>query len=473
MLQHEEKINKDKSGFFGNYIEKYPLAPLHYIIDLGSNQYMKSIIISVQVQYIDYDSIGYNLKVITDKLKTIEALSEQQFIHFLYSKSQNLSEELRQQKIKELVKSLDLKWQKERNKKLRASKKGNEVDDPKKNKNVTAPAATEDVEHDSDDEQVIQELEKDVPSLAQFRNTENETENIENELNEMQIINCVNPKDQTRTNIFSSFNTNKTAEPTINAAKEYIDNLAKLNHVDDNYIFEHLIPDEETVLESSELIAKFEYQKMDIFDSRNWSMLKYVGEKGKIIRKFMSRATAEKVRAVAVESFTRTKLENNLWKRDNEKALQEYHKYKNDDSVKLIITDKDQKFYDEIKLKEKILKEKYEQQAESKEEAEEHDDEQPEDMDEDEDDDLPKTAKRTKKKTTTRKPIVEVVFDNTLATCVTSDKGLILFSLQKKCILTFMEFQKKNIFTKCCLLKKCIHGTFLFEIICLTEFEIF
>ena len=437
MLDHDDKITKDKNQFFNEYLSKYPLAPIHYIIDLGSNQYMKAIIISVQVQYIDFNAIGYPLKVITDKLTTIEALTEQQFIHFLYSKTQSLTEETRQIKIKELVKSLDEKWVKDR-RKYEKSKEKESAKDPNKNVHPSQE------EHASDDD-VVTQMQTEIQQTT-TTNIENQSINIENELSDIQVIDCIDPSEEQRKNIFMGINTKIVAEPNLNLSRPFLTQLKQLNQVEDNYVFDHLIPPEEKIEETSELEAKFEYTDMDVWNSGNWTMLKYVGDNGKIARKFMSRSTAEKVRAVAVESFQRTNLQTQLWTRDNAAEFEKYEKYKEDTTKKVIVIDQDELFYKSISKKEKQIKEfeekkqamdedeeddedEDEDEAEAEDEDEDEAEEQEEDDDDDDEDvDINKNKnlkKKKKKKTKSKSNEINIVFDNTLATCVTTDKGMI------------------------------------------------
>ena len=230
--------------------------------------------------------------------------------------------------------------------------------------------------------------------------------------------------------IFAGTNTSKVAEPSINASNEFLRNLTKLNVVEDNYVFDALIPSEELVDESSELEAKFEYQQFDVFEANNWTMLKYLGDNGQIVRKFMSRTTAENVRSFAVESFMRTSLENKLWQKDNEEQLKQYEEYKNDPNVNLIISDEDQQFQDEIFQKQKLLKSK-----EMKDE-----DEEPEE----------KKKDSSKKKSKKKKKTIEIVFNNQLATSVTTDKGIFnilnLYKIYISYIFFFVTFFLKFIF---------------------------
>lgn len=438
MLDHDAKINKDKQNFFDQYLSKYPLAPIHYIIDLGSNQYMKAIIISVQVQYVDFNAVGYPLKVITDKLTTIEALTEGQFIEFLYSKTQGLNEETRKIKIKELVKSLDEKWVKERTKHEKAQEKESAIDP---NKNVHPSQE----EHPSDDD-VVSQMQKEIQQTTPT-NIENQSINIDNELQQMRVMDCIDPSEEQRKNIFMGLQTTIVPEPSLNVSKPFLQQLKMLNQVQDNYVFNHLIPPEEKVEETSELEAKFEYNTMDVWDSKEWTMLKYVDDNGKIARKFMSRSTAEKIRAVAVESFRRTNLQTQLWTRDNAVEYDRYEKYKEDTTKKLIVIDQDELFYKSISQKEKEIKQIEEEKQAMDEDEEDEDvnvvededenqdevepeEQQEDDVDDDDDDDIDinknkKIKKKKKKKTKAQSNEIKVVFDNTLATCVTTDKGII------------------------------------------------
>ena len=423
MLAHEKDINSEKSAFWQDYNINYPLAPMHYIIDLGSNQYMKAIIVSVQVQIIDYDSIGYNIKVSTDKLSTIEALTAKQFIDYLYSKSQKISESERHLKIKSLIKQLDKNWQKQRaasvKKTIKKSQKTKPVsqDDGADDEDVPVDE-NDDIVAASDDEIMGEMPNVNVdPEDGTIIHTPSESANINNELN-MTVIDCVDEKNEQSKNILM-MNKSDVQQPKINISAEYLNNLQNLNTVDDNYIFDDLIPDEQLIEESSELIAKFQYQELDVFSANNWTMLKYLGEDGKIKRKFMSRTTGENIRSFAVDSFMRTSLQNKLWEVDNAEQLEKYNQFKNDPNVNLIVTDTDEQFIDQIFEKQKKIK-----QAESKQNEEEDEDDEMK-SDEDDDDD---TAQSTKsKKKSEKKKTVEIVFNNELATCVTTDKGLIYY----------------------------------------------
>ena len=97
-------------------------------MDLGTNALMQSIIIFVQIQCVDFKTIGFQHSTFTDNLYTIEAFTEEQLISLLYSCNIKNEEEIKT-KMQKSTHELDEAWLKER-KKTSKSKKKNIENEP-------------------------------------------------------------------------------------------------------------------------------------------------------------------------------------------------------------------------------------------------------------------------------------------------------------------------------------------------------
>ena len=405
MLKYSNDIVVKRDRYFNDYSNQHPLTPLHFIVDLGSNSFMKSIIISVQIQYVDFQTTGFQRRTFTDKLYTIEALNEEQFIHFLYSCKDKHSEDI-QTKIKKLMFELDKDWVKQRKKGIKQSQK----DKSKKN----TENESENTENESKNTENENEME-----IDDNKQENDDVENIENERNNLNLneINCIGSGDKMP--LINIPDTETCDEGKLILTKEYEEKLKKLQTIELDYNFDHLIPNDESKDESiDELDFKFEYEELDNFDHNNWVQCKFIDATGKVIRRFMSRKTADKVRHCTVKSMAKNSLQTEVWKFDNHEMLQleksTLADIESGANKKIVYTSEE----DEAKAaRRKLVLNKFQPKHSSMDV-----DEEIEDVDEDEQD-----KNRNKKRGRPTKEIVKIIFDNTFAHLVTSDGGLLYF----------------------------------------------
>lgn len=378
---------------------------------------MQSIIISVQIQYIDFKTIGFQRRTFTDNLYTIEALTEEQFINYLYSCKIEEADDIKT-KIKKLMHDLDKDWLKERKKSSKSKKKNIEIesenieDDPNKNKNIS-----ENIENESDEEDIDIDNED-----------ETETENIENEYSELDEINCIGSEDELQ--FVEPPETQTCDEGVIILNKEYQKKIEQLQKIDSDYDFDHLIPKEKKTIEQleSEYEYKFQFKELDHFDHKNWLLWKFFDTNGKLIRRFASRKTAEKVRNCTAKSMAKNSLQTEVWHFDNQKMLDLEEKtlqeIKEGANKKIIYTSEE----DAIKtLRRKLVLSKFQPSAEEKKsmDVEEEKDEEEEEETEEEEERGKKTDKPRRGRPPKEK--VTIKFDNTFAHLVTSDGGMSLY----------------------------------------------
>ena len=209
MKQNSTGIKVAERKWFQQYNEENPASPLHFIIDIGSNPYMKCIIISIQVQYIDRSSIGFPRKIKTVALEVIEALPEEEFIKHLIKKwdgKGNITD-----KINIFMNKVNKQWLKERQQNIRKKKKAKD----KKNQKILAAALKiQQKEQDPNRNRNINESREQSIAAMQDDETTNTTNVLPN------ITNPPISSSTTSTNIDNETEsgTNETATATTNTA---------------------------------------------------------------------------------------------------------------------------------------------------------------------------------------------------------------------------------------------------------------
>lgn len=252
LRENSKQIKLTDRKWFHQYNEENPASPLHFIIDIGSNAYMKCIIISIQVQYIDRTKIGFPRKIKTVALEVIEALTEEEFIKHLIRKwngEGNLTE-----KINVFMNKVNKQWIKERKQNIRKKER-----DRKKNKDRLLAAAAQlqqndDNNHniDASKQQQSQEVQYD-----EIVNTQNVSTDITNEQisssstttnTQNDTVNITNESSSTTTNIAKQTNIQKplkhtSVQPRINTAN---DELSQSQDMDNDTKMDELGDQDET-----------------------------------------------------------------------------------------------------------------------------------------------------------------------------------------------------------------------------------
>ena len=325
---------------------------------------------------------------------------------------------------------LDKDWLKERKKSSKSKKKNIEIesenieDDPNKNKNIT-----ENIENESEEEDMDIDNEDDT-----------ETENIENEYSELDEINCIGSEDELT--FAEPPDTQTCDEGVVILDKEYEKKLKQLQKIESDYDFDHLIPKEKKTIEQleSEYEYKFQFKELDHFDHKNWLQWKFIDTNGKLIRRFASRKTADKVRNCTAKSMAKNSLQTEVWNFDNQKMLQLEEKtleeIKQGANKKIVYTSEE----DEIKtLRRKLVLSKYQSSPEEKKSMDVEEDKDEED--EEETDEEEEQQKKTDKPRRGRPPKERVMikFDNTFAHLVTSDGGMYLY-IKQLLIFLFLKY---------------------------------
>lgn len=424
MKAYGAKIQKSRERFFKEYSNQHPLTPLHYIVDLGSNSFMQSIIISVQIQYIDFKTIGFQRRNFTDHLYTIEAMTEEQFIQYLYSHSIKNEEEFKSE-FKKLIYALDKDWAHDRKQAIKKDKNKNkniskntedeekniekepmniEKEDSKEEKKIeketetTEKSISIDSQRESDPEDEELKIEKDK---------ENDTKTDDLKLEE---IDCTNEQMDALL-IHPGTDITKKDEEGLILQEDYEKKLEDLQKISSDYSFDHLksgifTKNIENEFAVDDYEFNFDFKKLDKFNHKNWIQWKYINQNGRLVRKFAARKTAEKVRLDTAQSMARSSMQTKIWAYDNEDALDLEHetreRIKGGQNVKLLITSEE----DQNKtLRRKLANNKWQPLDDDAQEEEE---------------------KNKNKPSRGRKPIpvIKVEYDNTFAHLVTSDAGL-------------------------------------------------
>ena len=413
MYSYSTDIVTARDRYFNNYSNQHPLTPLHFIVDLGTNSFMKSIIISVQIQYPDFSTVGFQRRTFTDHLYTIEALTTEQFIHYLYSCKLQNDDDIKTN-IKKLMYELDKDWMKDRTKGKKTKDTDNSKNDDENTENEQKNIE-KDKEMEVDDEQ----------------NIVSDSQNIDNEY-ELKQINCIGERDDL--SLFNAPNKQACNEGKLILTKQFEAELKKLQTVDQEYDVERLIPVEQKENDDKledELEFKFEYQKFDNFDHNNWIQWKFIDVNGKVVRRFSSRKTADKVRNCTVTSMAKNSVQTEVWQYDNAEMLKLEQKTLTEIAAgakkKIIYTSEED---EATSMRRRLVLNKFKPLKQTTTMPIDIDEDETADEDEDEDDD----KNRNKNRGRPRMAIVKIIFDNTFAHLVTSDGGLFI-ELTKNYIL--------------------------------------
>ena len=422
MAAYSSKIKESRDRFFLEYNQQHPLTPLHYIVDLGSNAFMQTIIISVQIQYIDFNTTGFQRRNYTDNLYTIEAMTEEQFIHHLYSISMKNETELKQN-IKKLMCELDKEWLKTHTKSVRKAQKestaseSKDDNDKNKNKNKNIENEPKNIDNESNEkkqddvENIDIELSVD-PNIENVsdeeeQNIENDSDNTDNEEEDddykLAEIDCV--KNTKKILIHPGTETQNVDEGKLILTEDYQQQLKKLQEICEDYSFDHLSKDNNFAFGSDEdQDYNFEFNKMDQFNHKNWTLWKFLDINGNVVRRFAAKQTAEQVRMCTAKSMQKNSMQTEVWAFDNRDAIKKEAEVKSE--------------IENTNVKKKIIITSDEDRMKSKRRKLRRNKWKPLD---DADD---KNKNKNKKKTKKGIEIVEINYDNTFAHLVTSDAGL-------------------------------------------------
>ena len=321
MKAYGGQIQKSRERFFKEYSNQHPLTPLHYIVDLGSNSFMQSIIISVQIQYIDFNTIGFQRRNFTDHLYTIEAMTEEQFIQYLYSHSIKNEEEFKTE-FKKLIYALDKDWAHEHK---QAKKK-----DQDKNKNKNIENEGKNIENepmniekeDSKEEKKIEEpaAEKSTSIDSQHDPDEDDDdlkiEDKEKDDLEIEEIDCTNEQMDALL-IHPGTAISKKEEENLILQEDYEKKLEDLQKISSDYSFDHLksgifIKNIENEFEVDDYQFNFDFKKLNKFNHKNWILWKFIDENGRIVRRYAARKTAARVRMITATSMQRSSMQTKI-----------------------------------------------------------------------------------------------------------------------------------------------------------------
>ena len=493
MNKYGDALLIQRKSDFQIYTQQHPLTPLHYIVDLGSNPFMQSIIISVQGQFIDFSTIGYQRRNHTCHLYTIEAMTQPQFLKYLFGHSIKDKADLKS-KTKQLIRDLDKDWLKNHKAAISKAKKKNTQNVPlppsqeqqqsssqqnkNKNKNKNTSDETinieigvqqeENIENENQQPDINVENESQVEEMNIDNESQVEEKNIENgdsdNYNLFQV-NCVG-KESNNLLIHPGLNTQSISEGNLLLAEEHKIELEKLKEVCSNYSFDHLdISDFDSQSDDDDDEYKFEFQKLDKFNHQNWTQWKFIDSNGKIVRRFAPKKTAEQVRMCTARSMKENSLQTEVWQYDNRDAIQKekqiLEEIKNGAKKKIIYTSEEDKAK---ALRRKLARNNWKPIEETKSDDDDDDDDDDEiedddsvdddDIDDDEDDQgikhqsqQPKRKRRrkTRKKRKPRIEKVEIVYDNTFAHLVTSDAGMLLTNIKYYIFYDSLPFIYNNI----------------------------
>lgn len=168
MEQRKIEIDTARKKFFELYNRQNPACPQHYIVDLGSTQFAQAMILSIQVQFVNLNEIGFPMENQTSKIHTFEALSEDEFISQMRRyKTKKVDD--KPKFIRNLMVSLDKQWLTEQRAANRKKARKQSVDEENK-------------DNDAKENTSNKENEKSGDSAVNIDNEENETgSNIDNE----------------------------------------------------------------------------------------------------------------------------------------------------------------------------------------------------------------------------------------------------------------------------------------------------